>query len=150
MLFDLETGDQIISEPIQFHTFFRAETYTYLLEKFWVAGVDKSFEEATNCAGTEPYCSKFNIGSYSIESDQLTFSLTSDCFSSAAASCRPLFSVTLDLDTLESYFNAFGKTVLIDDDLLAMKGLAKHNYLLSNEQFILENDWELEIVTDDL
>jgi hypothetical protein len=157
LYFDLETGEQLVFDPISFHTYFKPESYGAFLTTYWIEGVNKAFEEAVLCAGTEPYCSKFDIASCSIESDQLTFSLTSDCFPSAAASCAPSFSVTLSLDSLESYFNVFGKSALIDDNILSLMsnsyfyktGLEKYEYLINNEQLILENSWELEIVTDD-
>jgi hypothetical protein len=53
------------------------------------------------------------------------------------------------MDSLVSYLKPFGEKALIDDNLLEMKGLTKHRYLLSNEQLILDNSWELELVTDD-
>ena len=99
-------------------------------------GVNAAFEKAINCAGTEPYCKRNKISSYTFSQDSIFLELETDCFPTAARSSNPEYKKAVERSSMSSYLSDFGKRALMIDKYADMSYIDKYIYQLDNEEHI--------------
>ena len=147
MLFDLKTGDQIELVSIPFHHLFDKAKYADFLNLYWMEKADAAFEKAIQCAmGGEPYCKKWDIDQYEVVGSQFIFSLTSDCYPSAASSCNPKVEISEVINGIDPmYFSDLGTKVLLPKDNFTQKSILEKNlWAKQNQELIAAASWSLD------
>ena len=113
LFFDLNTGDELNNTAIPFQGLFSLHGYLDFLNRHWLPEVQMAFREATECSGSEPYCSYYDITRYTVLGDKISLSLTDDCYPRVISACSPNVDVILPLDSLAPYLNEVGKALLL-------------------------------------
>ncbi|NMM50861.1 hypothetical protein [Marinigracilibium pacificum] len=129
--FDLRTGKLINPSIIPFHALFTLSGYFDFLNKYWLSGVKAEFKTAIECAEVEPYCSYYDINSYSSMGNKMSISLVNDCYPHVAQACSPGHQITVALDSVKQYLNELGKYILIESNYSSKDPIDK---LVENEQ----------------
>jgi len=132
LFFDLKSGAPIHSTAIPFQALFTLPGYLDFLHKYWLEGVKNEFVSAVECAEFEPYCSYYDIN-YHVNDNQLFISLTDDCYPHIAQGCSPVYTVSVELDTIKPYLNNIGKYMLLESNYMTMTPIEK---FLENEKLI--------------
>lgn len=141
LFFDLKTGNQIQEETLDYNFLFSKQGYFDFLDKYWIQGCDKEFEEARKCADAEPYCSKFDIifrsdNDIDLKKGLITFALIDDCFPHVVQACSPLFEIQIPINDLKPYLSSFGKFTLFESNYLAKTTLEKYLFFKDNNSKI--------------
>lgn len=131
MFFDLKSGEALKYTVIPFQALFTLSGYLDFLNKYWLEGVKKEFATAIECAGFEPYCNYFDITSYRLEGQNLSISMTEDCYPHVALGCSPVYSLSVKLDSLKHYLGPVGKYLLIESNYMNLSPIEK---FLKNEK----------------
>jgi hypothetical protein len=124
LFFDLKSGESLKLTVIPFQTLFTLSGYLDFLNKYWLEGVKNEFETAIECAEFEPYCSYYDIN-YEVDSNKLYISLTNDCYPHVAQGCSPIYSKTIELDSIKQYLNDIGKYMLLESNYMIMTPIEK-------------------------
>lgn len=140
LFFDLKSGEPLKLTEIPFQALFTLSGYLDFLNKYWLEGVKNEFLEAIECAETEPYCSYYDINSYNADNNKLSISLTDDCYPHVSQGCSPVYTITVELDSIGHYLNNIGKYILLGNKYMAMTPIEK----------FLENRKLIDKVTDNL
>jgi hypothetical protein len=130
--FDLKTGSSLSYTAIPFQALFTLSGYLDFLHKYWIEGVKNEFITAIECANFEPYCSYFDIN-YHVDSNNLSISLTDDCYAHVALGCSPVYNVSVALDSMKQYLNPIGKYMLLESNYMTMTPIER---FLENEKLI--------------
>ena len=94
-IFNLNNGNLLENENIPFQAFFTLNGYLDFIDKYWLNDIKATFKESiTDCEGTEPYCTYYDIEDYRVENNDLKFSITSDCYPHVAKACSPYLTKT--------------------------------------------------------
>jgi hypothetical protein len=133
LFFNLESGEPLYLTKIPFQALFTLSGYLDFLNKYWLEGVKNEFLEAVECTEIEPYCSYYDINSYNVDNNKLSVSLTDDCYPHVAQGCSPVYSISVELDSIKQYFNNVGKYILLDSKYMTMTPIEK---FLENEKLI--------------
>jgi hypothetical protein len=128
LFFDLQTGELLKNADIPFQSLFSLGGYLDFLNKYWLTGVKKAFQEAVTCADAQPDCSYYDISEYTFEKSKLLVKLQSDCYPHAAMACTPKFSITVSLDSIKKYLSPAGEKILLRDKYPEKKGVDKYLY----------------------
>lgn len=140
MFFDLSNGDMLNDENIQFSALFTLDGYFDFLNKYWLTGVRKVFNEAVVCSEIEPYCSVYDINSYEKEGENLVIHLEDmDCYPRFAQMCAPTYSTTVKLSQLAPYLDPLGKNLLLGHNIEAQSEIEKFKTVKQLQSDILEN-----------
>lgn len=124
MFFDLKSGEPLKKTIIPFQALFTLSGYLDFLNKYWLEGVKKEFITAIECAEIEPYCSYYDIN-FNIDSNNISISLTDDCYPHVAQGCSPVFSKTVEFDSIKQYLNNIGKYILFESNYNSMTPIEK-------------------------
>lgn len=120
LFFDLESGEPLKLTIIPFQALFTLSGYLDFLNKYWLEGVKKEFITAVECAGFEPYCSCYDIYSYKVNDNKLSVSLTDDCYPHVAFGCSPVYSISVELNSIKQYLNQIGNYILLESNYMNM------------------------------
>ncbi|MBI5539306.1 MAG: hypothetical protein HY951_04555 [Bacteroidia bacterium] len=131
LFFDLKSGESLKLSVIPFQALFTLSGYLNFLNKYWLEGVKKEFVTAIECAEIEPYCSYYDINNYDIDSNMFSISLTDDCYPHVAQGCSPIYSKSIELDSIKQYLNNIGKYILLESKYMTMTPIQK---FLENEK----------------
>jgi hypothetical protein len=137
--FDLKTGEPLKLSIIPFQALFTLSGYLDFLNKYWLEGVKKEFITAIECAEFEPYCSYYDIYSYSVNDNKLSISLANDCYPRVAQSCSPGYGISVEIDTLKQYLNEVGKYILLESNYLSKTPIEKFFENEKNKERIQNN-----------
>ncbi|WP_339785968.1 hypothetical protein [uncultured Imperialibacter sp.] len=139
LYFSLKTGEILNNANIPFHSLFTLDGYLDFLHRFWMAKVKIAFQEAIECAESEPYCSYYDIYSYGVDNDKLNFALVEDCYPRVSRACAPYVSATLPLDSVISYLSDEGKKILLTDSYTSKRGIDRFLYNRSAPRTVKNN-----------
>jgi hypothetical protein len=131
LYFDLKSGEALENRMIPFQAIFTLSGYLDFLHKYWLEGVQEEFKTAVECAEFEPYCSIYDIDSYKITGNELSVSLTYDCYPHVAQGCSPVYSVSVGLDSIKQDLNNIGKYILLESNYMNLTPIEKY---LENER----------------
>jgi len=131
LFFDLKSGEPLKLAAIPFQAIFTLSGYLDFLNKYWLEGVKNEFIKAVECAELEPYCSYYDINSYTVDSNRLSISLTDDCYPHVAQGCSPAYRISVELDSIKQYLNTIGKYMLFESKYMTMTPIEK---FLENEK----------------
>jgi hypothetical protein len=131
LFFDLKSGEALKYTIIPFQTMFTLSGYLDFLHKYWLEGVQKEFIMAIECAKFEPYCSFYDIYSYNINENKLSISLTDECYPHVAEGCSPVYSISIEIDSIKQYLNSIGKYILLESNYMNLTPIEKY---LENER----------------
>jgi len=131
--FDINSGETLTKRIIPFQALFTLNGYLEFLNKYWLEGIRKEFKTAIECTETdsEPYCSYYDIYSYSVTNGKLSISLAEDCYPRVLRACTPFYSISVELDSISDYLNDLGKHLLISSEYLSMSAI---NVFIENEK----------------
>lgn len=141
LFFDLNTGEQLSNSDIPFQALFSLYGYLDFMNKFWLKKAKPAFIEAIECADYEPYCSYYDIYSYSINNDNINISLADDCYARVSRACSPGVSLTLPLDSIKAYLSKEGNQIIFADSYTSKKGIDKFLYNKSTNEKIPNNTY---------
>ncbi len=145
LFFDLKTGDILDPYDIPFQALFKMDSYLDFINKFWLDDVQTIMAEAVECAGTEPYCSPYDIeyGGYfedEIAILALPLGLSSNCYNHALLACSPIVSKIIPIADLQAYLNTFAKNLFKDSYFnLEQTEIDKYLYRRKHQDFIPNN-----------
>lgn len=125
LYFNINTGDPIEYRQIPIKGLFTSTGYSEFLDKYWIPGAKIKLDSATLCAGSEPLCTYYDITDYTVNSKELTLSLTSYCFARVAQFCSPVYDVSVALELVEPYLNDSGKAILSEPDNFSKDPIVK-------------------------
>jgi hypothetical protein len=131
LFFDLRSGEVLKLSVIPFQALFTLSGYLDFLHKYWLEGVQEEFKTAIECAESEPYCSYYDIDNYGIKGNKLTISLTNDCYPHVAEGCSPVYSISIELDSIKQYLNYIGNYILLENNYMNLTPIGK---FLENER----------------
>jgi hypothetical protein len=131
LFFDLKSGEALKLSVIPFQALFTLSGYFDFLNRYWLDGVKNEFITAIECAEYEPYCSYYDINRYNVNDNKLSISLTDDCFPHVSQGCSPVYSVSVELDSIKQYLNDLGKYILLESNYMNMTPIEK---FLENER----------------
>jgi hypothetical protein len=129
-LFDLKSGELLNYTIIPFQAIFTLSGYLNFLHKYWLEGVQEEFKTAFECAEFEPYCSLYDIDGYGINDNKISIYLTDDCYPHVAQGCSPVFSISVEIDSIKQYLNSIGKYILLESNYMDLNPIEKY---LENE-----------------
>lgn len=132
LFFDLKSGELLKPTAIPFQALFTLSGYLDFLNKYWLEGVKNEFITAIECAKSEPYCSYYDISNYNIIDNKLTISLTDDCYPHVAIGCSPVYSISIELDSIKTYLNNIGKYILLESNHMNLAPIEK---FIENKRF---------------
>lgn len=130
MYFSTTTGVLITPQIIPFQALFSLSGYLDFMNKYWLKGVKEAFKEAIECADYEPYCSYYDIYSYTAKNNKLSISLADDCYARVSSACSPGFSIEVELDSISSYLNKVGNRLLIESNYMSMSHIQKFHEII--------------------
>lgn len=133
LFFDLKSGEVLEYTIIPFQAMFTLSGYLDFLHKYWLEGVQNEFIAAIECAEFEPYCSLYDIEIDSINDNKLSVSLTYDCYPHVAIGCSPIYSISIEIDSIKPYLNNIGKYILVESNYMSLTPIEKY---LENEELI--------------
>lgn len=125
--FSLKTGELLKANTIPFHSLFTLSGYLDFLNKYWLDGIKKEFKSAIECADAEPYCSYYDIYTYSVEKDKLSITLSDDCYPRVNQACSPYYKISIKLDSIKPFLSELGKYMLIESNYLSKSNIDKYN-----------------------
>ncbi|HEY9046874.1 MAG TPA: hypothetical protein VIN08_13315 [Ohtaekwangia sp.] len=131
LYFDLFNGNQLEEKLLTFNTFFSLNGYFAFLDRHWLPDCNREFNTAKECTEFEPYCDCYDIDIL-LSKNNITFSLTHDCFPHAAQACDPFHSVDIPKDSLKPYLSEFGQYVLFKTSYSNMSTLEKFLFYREN------------------
>jgi len=131
MYFDLKTGELLKFTIIPFQALFTLTGYLDFINKYWLKGVKKEFLDASECAGIKPYCTYYDISSYSVNGNKLSVSLKEDCYPYVSRACSPIFEILVELDSIKQYLNDIGKYILFESNYFSKSSI---EMFLENER----------------
>ena len=133
--FSLKTGEILKMNAIPFQALFTLSGYLDFMNKYWLNGAKKEFNEAFKCGGIEPYCSYYDIKKYYIRENKLFLSLVDDCNPRAMRACSPAYGISVELSDVKEYLNDVGKYILIESDYFSKSSIDKfkENKRLNNK-----------------
>ena len=123
--FSLKSGESLALTLLPFQALFTLSGYLDFLNKYWLEGVKEEFIGAIECAEFEPYCSYYDIYSYTVTDNKLSVSLANDCFPHVVQACTPEYGITVELDFIKQYLNEVGKYVLLESNYLSKSPIEK-------------------------
>ena len=88
MFFDLQTGEYLPYQSISFQSLFSLDGYLDFLNQYWMEGIKAEFQQAIECAETEPYCSFYDI-EFDINALGVTANLQDDCYARVVSASKP-------------------------------------------------------------
>jgi len=125
LFFDLKSGEALKLSVIPFQAIFTLSGYLDFLHRYWLEGVQEKFKTAIECAESEPYCSYYDIDKFGIRDNKLTISLTDDCYPHVAEGCSPVYSISIELDSIKQYLNYIGKYILLESNYMNLTPVEK-------------------------
>jgi hypothetical protein len=123
--FDLTSGTPLEQSKIPFQALFTLSGYLDFVSTYWLEGVKSEFKEAVACADYEPYCSYYDIANYSVENNNLSISLTDDCYARVSRACSPHYGISVELEAVKPYLNDLGRHILLESDYLTLSPIDK-------------------------
>jgi hypothetical protein len=123
LYFDLSNGNLLEENLLKFHNLFSIDGYFSFLKKYWLPECIKEYNEAIQCANDEPYCDCYDINISSSGNDQISFSLSGDCFPHIIQACSPSYSISIDTVTIKPYLSEFGAYALFQKKYFNMSSI---------------------------
>lgn len=134
--FDLSTGDELTKMNVPFQSLLTLSGYLDFLNKYWLPGAKDAFRKAMACAGGEqPYCSLYDIDSYTVQDRKLTITLTGDCYEHAVQSCNPQYTTTVPVDSVGQYLNETGLNLLLQGDYFSKSPI---DQFIANKKLVVQ------------
>lgn len=131
-IFNLKDGTLENNESIPFQAFFTLIGYLDFMDNYWLNDAKKQFDNSIeDCEGTEPYCTYYDIAKYEVVDNQLSISLTNDCYPHVAQACTPVLTKTFPKETMKKYLSEWGYRILFTSKYGSSKGIEK---FLSNQK----------------
>ena len=125
LFFNLVSGELLKPSIIPFQALFTLSGYFDFLNKYWLSGVKDEFKAAIECANFEPYCSYYDIYSYTIDDNKLSISLVNDCYPHVSHACSPGYEISVQLDSVKRFLNELGIYILVESNYLSMSPIDK-------------------------
>jgi hypothetical protein len=125
-IFNLKNGALENNENIPFQAFFTLNGYLDFMSKYWLTDVKKEFDTSIkDCEGSEPYCTYYDIDKYEVQNNQLSISLTNDCYPHVAQACTPYLTKSFSKEVMRKYLSDWGYRILFNSKYVANKGIEK-------------------------
>ncbi|WP_418263248.1 hypothetical protein [Flavobacterium faecale] len=126
LIFNLKNGAVENNENIPFQAFFTLNGYLDFMEKHWLTEAKKEFVTAIkDCEGSEPYCSYYDIEKYEVTNNQLTISLTNDCYPHVAKACTPYLTKSFSKEVMKKFLSEWGYKILFNANYTSKKAIDK-------------------------
>ena len=124
-IFNIKTGAIQDSRKIPFQALFTLNGYLDFMEKYWLPDIKKEFSVVTEgCEEIEPYCSYYDIEKYEVKDNQLSFSLTNDCYPHVAQACTPYLTKSVSKEVMKQYLNDWAYRMLFKDNYTSKNQIA--------------------------
>lgn len=125
-VFEIKTGEMVDSESLPFQALFTLNGYLDFIDKYWLKDIQKDFAISTSdCEGTAPYCSYYDIENYEVNANSLSFSITNDCYPHVAKPCSPFLTKEVSKDILKPFLSDLGYRLLFNENYTSKKGIEK-------------------------
>jgi len=125
-VFEIKTGEIVDSESLPFQALFTLNGYLDFVDKYWLKDIQKEFAISTSdCEGSPPFCSYYDIESYEVTSNKLSFSISNSCYPHAMLACSPVLNKTISKEILKPYLSDLGYRLLFKENYTSKKGIEK-------------------------
>ncbi len=125
-VFEIKTGEIVESESLPFQALFTLDGYLDFIDKYWIKDIQKEFAISTSdCEGTSPYCSYYDIENYEVIANKLSFSITNDCYPHVSQACTPYLTKEISKEILKLYLSDLGYKLLFKENYTSKKGIKK-------------------------
>ena len=128
LFFDLKTGESLSNRDLPFHALFTLDGYLEFMQTHWLPAAVPAFEEAIECAQSEPYCSYYDIDQYQVADDVVAVALAGDCYARVNLACSPEVRVLVPISEMKEYLSELGQQILFEDRYTGKQGVEKYVY----------------------
>ncbi|WP_366183903.1 hypothetical protein [Flavobacterium ovatum] len=125
-IFNLKNGALENNDNIPFQAFFTLNGYLDFMDNYWLNDIKKQFDiSIKDCEGSEPYCTYYDIDKYEVQNNQLSISLTNDCYPHVVKVCTPYLTKSFSKEIMKKYLSEWGYRILFNANYVAYKGIEK-------------------------
>lgn len=125
-VFEIKTGEIVDSESLPFQALFTLNGYLDFIDKYWLKDIQKEFAISTSdCEGTPPFCSYYDIENYEVIANKLSFSISNACYPHAMLACSPALNKSISKEILKPYLSDLGYRLLFKENYTSKNRIEK-------------------------